>query len=35
MRHAVFYLIKHEATADQEVIIVLQYFLKKYDYTDL
>lgn len=35
MKHAVFYLIKHETTADQEVIIVLQYFLKKYDYTDL
>ena len=34
MRHAILYLIKHETAADQEVILVLQYFLQKYDCTN-
>lgn len=34
MKHAVLYLIKHEITADEDVILVFQYFLQKYDWTN-
>lgn len=34
MRHAILHLIKHETTADEEVILVFQYFLQKYDWTN-